>query len=356
MTTITPVLMVGGAGTRLWPMSRKTKPKQFQALITERTMFQETVLRVTGSIEGITFAPPVIIGSVAYLDLIETQLEEINVSAGRIILEPSAQNTAAVAGIAAQVVKELEGGLAFLLPSDSHMQDAAAFRHAVAQAATTASEGWITTLGIAPDRPETGYGYIKAGSALAADCHEVEQFVEKPDLDRAESYLAAGGYTWNAGHFLFAPDVMLAEMQAYVPDILAAALQALKQAKTQGSGWLLDTETFARCDSISIDYAVMERTSKAAVYGPLVCGWNDVGSWNAIRDLSENKTIGDVIAVDTDNCYLRSDDGTLVTAIGVSDLIVVAHEGSVLVMPANRAQDVKTVIEELKARSNSERL
>ncbi len=350
MTKITPVLMVGGAGTRLWPMSRKETPKQFQSLITEQTLFQETLLRVTGRFHDIDFAPPIIIGSTRYLELIDTQLQAINVTPGQIILEPSAQNTAAVAAIAAHAVKAHDGGLTFLLPSDSYMQDVSAFRHAIADAAQTAKQGWITVLGIAPNRPETGYGYIKAGDELSSTCHQVARFIEKPCRNDAEAYLADGGYTWNAGHFLFAPDVMLAELQAYAPDILAPALEAYEYGRLNGKSRVLDADTFAQCDPLSIDYAVMEKTSKAAVYGPVACGWDDVGSWSAIRDLSETTEIGDIVSIDTKNCYLRTDEGTLIAAIGVSDLIVVAHDGAVLIMPADQAQNVKKVVAALKDR------
>lgn len=348
--------MVGGAGTRLWPVSLQARPKQFQALISGRTMFQETVLRVTGKVSDIKFAPPVIIGATAYRNLIETQLDEIGITPARIILEPSAQNTAAVAAIAAATVKSIDGGLVLLLPSDSHMEQADAFQTAVAHAALSAQNGWITTLGITPDRPETGYGYIKAGQPLEYGGHEVEAFVEKPDAQKAQSYLASGNYSWNAGHFIFAPDTMLSEMKVLAGSILSSALTALNTADVDHNITALNPGAFAKCEKLSIDYAVMEKTTKAAVYGPVECGWNDVGSWAALKDISAKPRHGNIVTHETENCYIRADDGTLITAIGVSDLIIVAHEGSILIMPQERSQDVKKIVEKLQNEDQQDRL
>ena len=353
---ITPVLMVGGAGSRLWPMSTSAQPKQFQSLLTTRTMFQETILRVSGTVGGIDFEPPVIIGATAYADLIATQLAEIDVVPSAIILEPSPQNTAAVAAIAAATVGQLGGGLALLLPSDSHIGDTAAFQMAIEQAAPSANKDWIVTFGIAPDRPETGYGYIKAGRPLDGHCSAVDAFVEKPDLEKAKTYLTAGGYTWNAGLFLFAPQTMLSEMKKLAPGILANALEAKDKAEIKDGVTRLNPEAFSKCDKRSIDYAVMEKTDKAAVVGPVACGWSDVGSWNALKDISTEKHQGNIVSIDTEDCYIRADDGTLITTIGVSGLVIVAHQGSILIMPQDRSQDVKKIVETLKSGNQKDRL
>lgn len=353
---ITPVLMVGGAGTRLWPMSLKERPKQFQALITSKTMFQETVLRITGKLGEIEFGAPVIIGASAYHDLITEQLAEIGVAPARIILEPSAQNTAAVAAVAAKCVEEINGGLVLLLPSDSHMEDADAFRDAVEKAAKVAADDWITTFGIPPDRPETGYGYIKAGDFLENGGRIVDAFVEKPDLETAEAYLASENYSWNAGLFIFRPQTMLDEMQLLAPKILGAALDALKLAKSDGTTCWLDPIAFAKCEKLSIDYAVMEKTSKAALLGPVECGWNDVGSWQALKDIAPSLQQDNIVTHDVDNCYIRTDKDILITAIGISDMIIVAHENAILIMPQDRSQDVKKIVEALKDKDLEERL
>lgn len=356
MTVIYPVIMVGGSGTRLWPVSRQSKPKQFQSLVTDKTMFQETVLR-TGAPSGtVEFAAPVIIGAERYLDMIETQLSEIGVKPSAIILEPCARNTAAVAAIAAKTVQNLDpAALVLLLPSDHHVSEAKAFRYAVEEACATASSGWIATFGIAPTGPETGFGYIRSGASLDAGIYEVAAFVEKPDLTTAQAYIEDGQYSWNAGIFLFAPQTMLDELQAHASDIHDASLKALKDASQKQHVYHLPLETFSEVRNESIDYAVMEPTRRAAVFGPVACGWNDIGSWQAIAQISEKKSVGEVIALDTENCYLRSDGEIMIAAIGVSDLVIVAHEGSVLILPADRAQDVKLVIAELEAQKKTDR-
>lgn len=357
MQTIYPVLMVGGAGTRLWPVSRKSQPKQFQKLVTGRTMFQETVMRVSGTFGEVRFGPPVIIGADIYKSLITSQLEEIGVTPAAIILEPFGRNTAPVAAIAAEVVKTLPGdGFAFLLPSDHHITGTDIYRKAVAEAAQAAGKDRIMTFGIAPTRPETGYGYIRAGEALAASAHRIDAFVEKPDLETAAAYVSNKAYSWNAGMFLFHPDVMLDELNAFAPDVLSASRAALAAAKQDGQTYQLDSAAFSACSGESVDYAVMEKTSKAAVYGPVDCGWSDIGSWQVIAELAETAHTGDVIALDTENCYIRADEGRLIAAVGVSDLIIVAHENTVLIMPASEAQRVKDVVEQLKDRKDDQYL
>ncbi|MEM9739093.1 MAG: sugar phosphate nucleotidyltransferase [Pseudomonadota bacterium] len=355
MATIYPVIMAGGSGTRLWPVSRSHQPKQFQAMLGKTSMFQDTLARLSGSIGDHFFAAPSVIGGVRFADLIKDQLASAGHSPHAVILEPFGRNTAAVASIAAALPGD-DDALVLLMPSDAYMADPGAFRDAVGTAADTAIKGFITTFGIKPTHPETGYGYIEAGAEIGSRTSAIQAFQEKPDLETAKTYFANPSFAWNAGIFLFPANTMAEEMEAYAPDIHAAALSALGAAAPHGEALVLDPELFKTVRDESIDYAVMEKTQKGAVCGPLVCGWSDIGSWGAIANLSESKTVGDVIDVGTRGCYLRSDGETLVAAIGVEDLVIIAHEGAILVAPRERSQDVKTVVNTLKAQGRKDRL
>ena len=355
MATIYPVIMAGGSGTRLWPVSRGAHPKQFQRLLGERSMFQETVTRVSGSAGAHAFAAPAIIGGESFAGLIETQLAELGVAPSQIILEPFGRNTAAVAAMAA-AVPESDEQLVLLLPSDHFVSAPQAFRDAVGAAADTAAQGYVTTFGIAAREPETGYGYIHRGAEIAANIYNFDSFREKPDLQTAKAYVADGNYSWNAGIFLFPAATMRAELDRHASDIQTAALKALEHGRREGAIVHLDATAFDAVREDSIDYAVMEKTEHGAVYGPLECGWSDIGSWKAIAELAESPERGDVIAIDTEGCYLRSDGETLVTAVGVRDLIVVAHENAVLIIPRDRAQDVKAIVNALKDGGRKDRL
>ncbi len=373
--TIFPVIMAGGAGTRLWPMSTQSNPKQFQRLLGEHTLFQETVLRVRGAITGdVAFAAPSVIGGANYRELIEMQLAEVGVPAHRIVLEPFGRNTAPVAAVASAIAGDGPAGegpadegsagndrLVLLLPSDHFMGDAEAFRQAVAAAArATIDGGLVTTFGIEPTHPETGYGYIRRGAGIDGALSACDAFVEKPDRETALAYLADGRYAWNGGIFLFPPDVMARELAAHAPAILDATRAALEAGFAAGAAdhavTLLDPDLFRTCPDLSIDYAVMEKTRHAAVYGPLRCGWSDIGSWSALAGLDPEQQRGDVIAVGTEDCYLRSEDGTLLAAVGVSGLVVIACGGSVLVAPKDRVQEVKAVVTALRAAGRTDRL
>lgn len=358
MTKIYPVLMVGGSGTRLWPVSRLDRPKQFQKLVgNELTLFQQTVLRLTGQFEAFRFANPVIIGAERYRELIEAQLAEINVTPGRIVLEPSARNTAAVAAIAAASVLEQDPeGLVLMTPSDHHISDAEAFQHAINQSVETAKAGWIVTFGIRPTRPDTGFGYIEAGAPLDTGARRITAFTEKPDLDTAKRWLAAGRHTWNAGLFLFSPGLMLSELKTHAVGVHEASLKAFRLGRENGIARSLDKHAFERTPEISIDFAVMEHTDKAAVFGPLDCGWNDVGSWATLAEMADGAAHTDVLDIGSTNCYLRSDGSVFVAGVGLEDLIVVAHEGSVLVIPRDRVQDIKGVVAALKSNGQFDRL
>lgn len=357
MIEICPVLMVGGAGTRLWPVSRQSKPKQFQKLVTGLTMFQETVLRVSGTHDQIEFSAPIIIGAAKYRELIEAQLAEINIVPQAIILEPCARNTAPVAAIAADVVQDYsENAQVLLLPSDHHIEDPETFQQAVSAASSSAASGSIVTFGISPTGPETGFGYIEAGQSQDKDVNRIAAFVEKPDAATAQKYCDAGNYFWNAGIFLYTPARMKQEFETHAADILTASLEAHAAARIEGPCRYLDNTAFEACRSDSIDYAVMEKTAHAAVFGPLSCGWNDIGSWNALAARKDTTDTNKIISVGTENCYIKTDDNTLVAAVGVKDLIIVAHEGAVLIMRPDQAQNVKQVIAELKSRGQDDRL
>lgn len=350
--TIQPAIMSGGAGTRLWPMSRKCRPKQFLPLLSGATLFQETVMRLSGAAEA-EFLPPLIIAGELHARMIASQLAEIDVEPAAIIIEPCPRNTAAVAAIAgAWTARHHPDALTLLAPADHHISDAAAFRAAVATGAAAAAKGAIVTFGVKPTEPHTGYGYIEAGADVSDGVAEVAAFREKPDRQIAEHYLKGGRHYWNAGIFLFAPDAMAAELAAFAPAIWRESAAALAGARTDSGVTRLDPERFAACPAESIDYAVMEKTKRAAVVGPVDAGWSDIGAWTALPDDADETMIA---AVDCQNVLIRS-DGPFVGAVGVSDLIIVATGDAVLVAPKSRAQEVKKIIDELKARGREDLL
>lgn len=346
---IQPVIMSGGAGTRLWPMSREARPKQFIALASDETLFQETARRVR---PGEGFLPPLVIAGARHAAHIAEQLGALGIAPAGIVIEPCPRNTAAVAAVAAEWVRaHSPGALALLLPADHHVADGDGFRRAVLSAATVAADR-IVTFGIKPAEPHTGFGYIECGAAIEGDVRAIAAFREKPDLETAKAYLAGGRHFWNAGVFLFNPGAMLGELAQHAPQISARALASLEAATRDGAVTLLDRAIFETCPSDSIDYAVMEKTKKAAVAGPLDIGWNDIGSWSAISGGGESDG---VIAVDAKNCLIRT-EGPLVGVIGAEDLIVVATGDAVLVARKDRAQDVKKIVEALKARGRADLL
>lgn len=355
MAVIYPVIMAGGSGTRLWPLSRKKCPKQFQKVFGDHSMFQQTVLRVQGAAGSHQFGPVSVIGGEPFAELIHSQLDEIGASPEKIVLEPFGRNTAAVAAISAAIPPDRDA-LVLLLPSDHHITDPDAFRAAVGAAAETAEQGYLTTFGIAARAPETGYGYIQRGEELAPGSYVFEAFKEKPNLEKAKAYVADGRFSWNAGIFLYPAALMEIELAKHAPQIQAQAVKAMQAGRTNGPTLLLDPELFDTVDEDSIDYAVMEKTDRGAVCGPLECGWNDIGSWSAVADLSNSSDEGDVICIDTKGSYVRSDGDTLITTIGVEDLIIVAHEGSVLVARKDRSQDVKEIVNRLKTDKRSDKL
>lgn len=344
---IIPVILSGGAGTRLWPLSRPEQPKQLLPLTAEQTMLQLTAMRAAGE----RFAPPIIVANALHADQVETQLAGVGTAAQALILEPMGRNTAPAIALAAIVA----GGGAdpvLVMPSDHVIADVDAFHAAIQAALPLVEEGWLVTFGIAPDAPETGYGWIKVGAPLATGVHRVDRFVEKPPRERAEEMLAAGDHAWNGGIFLFRADMYLGALSVYAPAMLVAAQRAMEKARREGIRVWPDAEEFAASPSDSIDYAVMEKAPRVAVV-PVAMGWSDVGSWDALHAISEcdshgNVCRGDVIAIDAENCLVRSEGGKRVALVGVRDLIVVATGDDILVLPRGRSQDVRKIIEAMK--------
>jgi mannose-1-phosphate guanylyltransferase/mannose-1-phosphate guanylyltransferase/mannose-6-phosphate isomerase len=334
---ITPVILSGGSGMRLWPLSRLGRPKQFLALTGALSLLEETALRVSG--EG--FERPILVGAAGQ----EEALGRID--AALTILEPAPRNTAPAVALAALAAPD---ALLLVLPSDHVVADPALFREAVEAARPAAEAGWLVTFGMAPDRPETGYGYISTGEPVAGAARRAAAFVEKPDRATAESYLGEGGWLWNSGMFLMRADAFLAALRTHAPDIAAAAEASLRR---DGDRIVADPDAFARAPSRSIDRAVMEVHDRVAVL-PASFGWSDIGSWEALHGVSAkdgdgNVLIGDVVAVDAKGSLIRS-EGPVIAAIGVEDLIVVATERAVLIVPRAQSQRVDEAIAALNRR------
>mgnify|MGYP000527738744 CR=1 FL=1 len=353
---LVPVLLAGGSGTRLWPLSRKLHPKQFLRLNGEGSLLEETVARLAGVPD---LAPVIALGGEDHRFILAEHLRRQGQDAARIILEPVGRNTAPAAAIAALSVAREHGAetLMVLCPADHAITDVAAFQQALARACAAAEPGVMVTFGIQPDRPETGYGYIQAGAETAPGVRSLSRFVEKPDAVTAQQYLAAGDYFWNGGIFVFRAQTLLDEMSRHAPDILAACEAALDGGAQDGPFLRLDAEAFAACPEDSIDYAVMEKTAGAAVV-PLDCGWNDVGSWNYLASLGErdeagNVAQGDVLLENTQNTLVRAQD-RLVAAIGTRDLVIVETKDAVLVSHSDALQQVKSVVARLEAAGRSE--
>lgn len=337
----------------MWPLSRKAKPKQYLALLGEESLFQETLLRVTQEHAGLEIAAPTIICSLQHKEQVSLQMDAIGITPEAIMLEPEGRDTAVVAGLAAAHIHKIDpDGLALLLPADQHIEDVAEFWACVKAGMSPAKAGNLVTLGIQPTGPETGYGYIQQGEALSGKCYKVAAFREKPPLKVAQSYIDEGGYFWNAGIFLFSATAMLHELSLHAADIHASSLQAYDTIKRDGKFFHLDPEIFGTCRAQSIDYAVMEKTKMSTLVAPVNVGWSDIGSWAALSDMKrenprDNHLEGDVILSDGTGNYVRS-EGPLVAIIGVDDLVVIAADDVVLIMPAERSQDVKKIVAQLK--------
>ncbi|MDW3056454.1 mannose-1-phosphate guanylyltransferase/mannose-6-phosphate isomerase [Vibrio sp. 1978] len=351
-----PVIMAGGSGSRLWPLSRTLYPKQFISLTSDNTMLQDTINRL----EGIEHKSPFIICNEEHRFIVAEQLRQQNLAHSGIALEPVGRNTApAIALAALQSKKEGDDPLFLVLAADHVIQDQEAFVEAVEIAKKRAIENKLVTFGIVPTGPETGYGYIKQGKSDSADSYQVERFVEKPDLATAKEYISSNEYLWNSGMFLFKASRYLEELKKHRPDILTACEKAIAGSVNDLDFIRLDEEAFLSCPDDSIDYAVMEKTEDAVVV-PLDASWSDVGSFSSLwevaeKDVAGNVTHGDVITQGTQNSFIYS-QSKLVSTVGVDDLVVVETKDAVLVAHKDKVQDVKSIVNQLKAQKRNEYL
>ncbi|MBI5164400.1 MAG: mannose-1-phosphate guanylyltransferase/mannose-6-phosphate isomerase [Magnetospirillum sp.] len=346
--TVVPVILSGGAGTRLWPLSRELRPKQLLPLTSDQTPLQDTAQRIDGR--------PVVVCNHEHRFIVAEQLREIGIEPRAVIIEPVGRNTAPAAAVAALLLESEPEALMLVMPSDHLVRDPDAFRAAVAKAVPLAKAGRLVTFGIRPTEPNTGYGYIKSGPPLDGG-FAVERFVEKPDLDTAKGYLASGAYLWNSGIFLFPARGYLAELARRHGEMVEGCRRALAEGSSDLFFFRLGDAAFAALAGQSIDYGVMEHTDKAAVV-PVDMGWSDIGSWSALwqetpHDAAGNALLGDVIALDTTNTYVRT-ERQLVATIGLRDLVVVATDDAVLIADKAHDQKVKQVVEALKAKKRPE--
>jgi len=385
---ILPVILSGGSGTRLWPLSRELYPKQLLPLVDEKTMLQNTVMRLDGIAD---LGPPLIVCNESHRFMVAEQLRLINIRPSAVVLEPVGRNTAPAVAIAA--LQAMKGGadpVLLVLPADHVIKDVAAFHNTVEEGARLANSGSLITFGIVPDKPETGYGYIKKGKqikikveikaevkakgkgqrakgedplithhASLATAFKVDRFEEKPDLAKAKKFISSGEYLWNSGMFMFRASIYLDELRRFAPDILSACRKTLKGAVRDLDFTRLDQEAFAGCRSDSIDYAVMEKTESAVVI-PLDAGWNDIGSWSSLwevleKDKDGNAVAGDVITKDVSNSFIYA-GSRLVAAIGLKDHIIIETADAVLVADKDEAQKVKNIVAQLKSQKRGEAL
>jgi len=345
---LTPVILSGGVGSRLWPISREFHPKQFLPLAGELSMLQETLHR-TGDLEA---SAPLVVCNEEHRFMVAEQLRQVGLDAGALILEPKGRNTApAVALAALHAIGKDPDAVLLVLPADHLIQDVETFVSAVGKALPHARSGYLMTFGIVPTSPETAYGYIQRGDALDADIFALNQFVEKPDKETAQAYLDDGAYLWNSGMFLLQASAYLEELEKHAPQMLHCCREAMAGVGIDMDFVRPDREAFLACPSDSIDYAVMEKTDRGAVVS-LDCGWNDVGAWSALWEVAErdeqgNACRGDIIANNCSNSYLRS-ESRLVAAIGVDNLVIVETADAVLVADRHTVQDVKSIVTQLK--------
>jgi mannose-1-phosphate guanylyltransferase len=351
-----PVIMAGGSGTRLWPLSRTLYPKQFLSLNTRLTMLQETLRRL----ENVDHSPALVICNESHRFIVAEQLRKEGLKHSGILLEPAGRNTApAVALAALQAVSSGEDPILLVLAADHEIQDEDSFRQAVSDAEKFAEAGKLVTFGIVPTTPETGYGYIKTGDKLDGEGYKVAAFVEKPELELASQYLNDGGYLWNSGMFMFKASAFIKELRQFRPDILEACERSLTSSSQDLDFIRVDKDAFDCCPEESIDYAVMEKTSDAVVV-PLDARWSDVGSWSALweispKDVNGNAVRGDVLLEDASDSYLYSQH-RLIGAVGVKDLVVVETKDAVLVAHKDKVQQVKGIVAQLKKQNRSEYL
>ena len=354
MPKFNPVLLCGGVGSRLWPVSREARPKQYLNLIGEQSMLQQTL----GRLDGLPVATPMVVCNEQHRFLVAEQLRQLDIESPSIVLEPAGRNTAPAIAIAAidALAKDPEAVL-LVLPADHHIADVGALQSAVTQALNVVDEGRLITFGLIPNRPETGYGYIRCGKELSGSISDLAEFVEKPDAATAEAYLESGDYVWNSGMFMFRADAYCEALATHQPEMLKICREAMAAASTDMDFVRPDPELFASCPSDSIDYAVMEKTDRGAIVS-LDCGWSDIGAWSALweagsSDADGNVTVGDVLLDNSRNSYVRS-QSRLVTATGIDDLVIVETADAVMVADRHSVQDVKNIVNALKGLDRSE--
>jgi len=349
-----PVILSGGSGTRLWPLSRKMFPKQFLPLSGDKTMLQETISRL----DGLEMMQPMVVCNQHHRFIVAEQLQEINQSKADILLEPIGRNTApAIAVAALHALAKGDDPLLLVLAADHVIGNQSSFHEAIKAAEVLANQGNLVTFGIVPTAAETGYGYIQRGDSVGDEGYAVAQFVEKPDSATATSYVSSGDYYWNSGMFLFKASRFIEELEKYRPDILDACQSTIKKSVTDYDFLRLDEETFSACPSESVDYAVMEQTD-AAVVVPLDAQWNDIGSWSAIWDIDDKDTEnnamhGDVILHGTTGCLVHA-ESRLVTTVGLEDIVIIETKDAVLVADKARVQEVKEVVDVIRSKDRSE--
>ncbi len=353
-----PVVLCGGSGTRLWPMSRGGFPKQYLKLTGEQTLVQQTALRLRGIAD---IAAPIVVTNNEQRFLVAEQLRQVGVNPSSIVLEPVGRNTAPAVAVAALLaVHESPDALLLVLPSDHAIRNEAAFVEAVQAATNVARDHYLVTFGITPTEPHTGYGYIRRGAALAdgGNTYAVAAFVEKPNAETAHRFVHEGGYFWNSGMFMLSAAAYMEALRRHEPDVARQAELALKAARRDYDFVRLDADAFAASPNISIDYAVMERTDRAAVIATTDLGWNDIGSWGALAELAEadhagNALIGDVLAESVSNSYVRAEH-RMVAAIGLDNVVIVETADALLVAHRDKVQDVKQIVERLNASGRQE--
>jgi mannose-1-phosphate guanylyltransferase/mannose-1-phosphate guanylyltransferase/mannose-6-phosphate isomerase len=356
MQQIVPVILSGGSGTRLWPVSRKSFPKQFWPLIGAHTMLQETALRAAAP----AFTAPIVVTNQEHRFIVAEQLREAGIKAPRILLEPVGRNSApAIAAAALLAADQNPKSVLWIMAADAAMTDLDALQKAVTAGAAAAEKGHFVTFGMTPTAPETGYGYIAQGPALPglAGVFRLDRFIEKPNAGKAAELLAAGGNLWNSGMFMFTAEFLLAEMERYAPDVLTAVRAAMAASAKDLDFIRLGASAFESAPDISIDYAIAEKTDKAVVV-PAAIGWSDVGSWSALaeigpKDAAGNTAVGDIVLVDTKNSYARS-DGVITALLGVENIVVVTTKDAVLVAHKDHTQDVKKIVEALKKQGHAQ--
>lgn len=337
---IIPVILSGGGGTRLWPMSTAERPKQFLALTGDDTMFQMTMARVT---DRSRFDPPIIVANAAHAELVENQMADMGIGDGMIFYEPCARSTAPAIALAALAAVQ-KGAPLLVMPSDHIIADVPAFHSAIATALPLVEQGWLITFGIEPTGPETGYGYIRIGEAITEGVARVESFVEKPDAATAQKMLDAGNHAWNGGIFLFRADIYLENLEKLAPEMLAATKAAFQKGERRGNAIYPDLQQFAASPSDSIDYAVMEKAERVAVV-PVAMGWSDVGSWDALYEIGDkaengNRINGPARLIESQGNLIYS-DGIRISAAGIEDLIIVATGNEIMIVPRGGSQIVK---------------